>query len=239
MEIASDFAQTVLSSLADQPRSVFKGAGFTARIAIPDYDQHVSNHYKKDLTACRKALGFSHFGVIVEFDQPRVLKVHDDDQRLDENLRALIARFGPCLFRNVHLPEQERVSAQRNIFPNLRFHIDRGSTQVDQISMFWRDPRDPIQAAPRTSSTLLMANHAAYLQALEEGHGEHAFKMNYDFFADKNITGMIGKVLFELPWNAGHGVGEISLLDNRNALHASYYPHASNKGYPISVRYLV
>lgn len=84
-----------------------------------------------------------------------------------------------------------------------------------------------------------MPNHAAYLQALDENHGEHDFKSSYEFFGDTDASALIGKVLFELPWNAGHGVGEIALLDNRKVMHASYYPRASDKGYPISVRYLL
>ncbi len=238
MEIVANLVPAILSALADRPRCVFEGAGCSAHIAVPDYDEHLARHYKRGAGECRKALGFSHFGVVVDFDRPVELKVHDDGG-LDENLRMLLDHFGPVLLRNVQLPAGDRTSAQRNIFPSLKFHIDRGRLQAEQISMFWRDPRDPIQVAPRSSSTLIMPNHAAYLQALDENHGEHDFKSSYEFFGDTDASALIGKVLFELPWNAGHGVGEIALLDNRKVMHASYYPRASDKGYPISVRYLL
>jgi hypothetical protein len=48
----------------------------------------------------------------------------------------------------------------------------------------------------------------------------------------------MGQVLLELGWRAPAGTGEIALLDNRTVLHASYYPRAQQKGYPIAVRYL-
>lgn len=238
MEIAPNLVSLITSALTSDPRSVFEGPGFTAHIAIPDYDEHVATHYKTDVVETRKALQFGHFGVIVDFLESFELTVHNEARHLDEDLRALLARFGPTLLRNVQLPERDRQSSQRNIFPDRKFHIDRAHLQAEQISMFWRDPSDPVQVAPRTSSTLIMANHAASLQAMEEGHGTDALKPSYEFFADTDIGSMIGTVLLELPWDAPHGVGEISLLDNRSVMHASYYPRTSDKGYPISVRYL-
>jgi hypothetical protein len=44
--------------------------------------------------------------------------------------------------------------------------------------------------------------------------------------------------MVELGWRAPEGVGEISLIDNRTVLHASYYARPELEGYPISVRYL-
>lgn len=234
--------QSVLSGLAAQPRASVTGRsdvpGYSARVVIPDYDEYFARYYHHEPNGCLKPAEFRHFGVIVDFDEPVELKVHDAARCLDENLRALLSRFGPILMRNVMLPAPDRLSGQRNIFPDLKFHIDRARTQEEQISMFWRDPRDPVQCAPRTSSTLVLPNQAAYLQALAEGYGEHEFKQSYQLFGKTELEALIGKILLELKWNAGHGVGEVSLLDNRTVMHASYYPLASNKGYPISVRYL-
>lgn len=233
-----NFARSVLSALSDRPRSLFSANGVTAHVAIPDYDQHVAKHYGEDLAGVRKALGFHHFGAIISFEAPLELVVHNEQRQLDGDLRKLVERFGPVLLRNVQLPARDRQSAQRNIFPDLKFHLDRGHLQAEQISMFWRDPRDPVQAAPRTSSTLIMQNHVAALQARTEGHDDPVLKPSYELLAEADTASMIGKTLLELPWNAAHGVGELSLLDNRNVMHASYYPRASDKGYPISVRYL-
>ena len=238
MEVAPDFVSTLLSALTDRPRDVFEGKRFTARIAIPDYDEHVARHYRTPTGEVRKALGFNHFGVIVDFDTPRELRVHNDDRCLDKNLRALLARFGPVLLRNVQLPGRDGKSDQRNIFPDLKFHIDRAGAQAEQISMFWRDPGDPVQREPRSSSTLVMPNFSARCQALEEGYDDHEPTRSYEFFGEANVSALIGKILLELPWDAACGIGEVSLLDNRTVVHASYYPRASDKGYPISVRYL-
>jgi hypothetical protein len=120
----------------------------------------------------------------------------------------------------------------------LSFHIDRGRTQDDNISLFWRDPLDPVQRRPRSSSTLVLANAAAYLQAVKEGHGEHEFKLLYQLFEDEEIAPLLGEVMVELGWRAPEGVGEIALVDNRTVLHASYYARPTLKGYPIAVRYL-
>ena len=54
----------------------------------------------------------------------------------------------------------------------------------------------------------MLANAAAYLQALTEGQGAPA------------------------------GTGEIGLLGNRTVLRASYDPRPKQNGYPIAVRYL-
>ena len=66
----------------------------------------------------------------------------------------------------------------------------------------------PSRAASCRSSTPLLANSAAYLQALREGQGVPA------------------------------STGEIGLLDNRTVLHASYDPRPKQNGYPIAIRYL-
>lgn len=236
------FLKKIRTDLERQPRGqvsgIFAGAPYTARIAIPDYADHLTRHFNEDLATCKRALDHAHFGVIVDFENPVEVEVHNTDQRLNEDLRALVARFGPTLLRNVQLPPGESATAQRNIFPSLKFHIDRGRTQVEQYSLFWRDPLDPEQQAPRTSSTLIMPTHAALLQARSEGRSIEKFDQSYNLFKDGYTDELTGKVVLELAWNASQGTGEISVLDNRTVVHASYYRHMINKGYPISVRYL-
>lgn len=231
-----------LAALQRDPRRPVEGrlngAAYSARIAIPDYGARIEKHYGRQLGALAMDFPFRHFGLAIDFDRPVELAVHDDERRLDDGLRALLHRFGPVTFSNAHLPERVRASGQRNVFQTLSFHIDRGRTQEDSISLFWRDPFDPVQRRPRSSSTLVLANAAAYLQAVEEGHGEHNFKLLYQLFEDAEIDPLIGEVMVELGWRAPEGVGEIALVDNRTVLHASYYAHPTLKGYPIAVRYL-
>ena len=214
------------------------GVAYQARVAIPDYAARIERHYGRDPAGLGVAFGFRHFGLTLAFEAPVELAVHDEARRLDPGLRALVARFGPVVLRNAHLPERERANGQRNVFQSLSFHVDRGLTQGDCISLFWRDPFDPVQQAPRSSSTLVLANAAAYLQALKEGQGAHDFKMLYRLFEAEDLGPLMGQVLVELGWRAPVGTGEIALLDNRTVLHASYYPRPHQKGYPIAVRYL-
>ena len=214
------------------------GASYCARIVIPDYGARIEKHYGRKLSALAIDFPFRHFGLSIDFDKPVELALHEDSRRLDGGLRALLRRFGSLRFRNACLPERLRASAQRNVFQSLSFHIDRGRNQDDNISLFWRDPFDPVQRAPRSSSTLVLANAAAYLQAVEEGQDEHAFKLLYQLFENQEIAPLIGEVMVELDWRAPEGVGEIALVDNRTVLHASYYARPKFKGYPIGVRYL-
>ena len=214
------------------------GAGYCARITIPDYGARVEKHYGRKLGTLGIDFPFRHFGLSIDFDKPVELAAHDEERRVDNGLRALLDRFGPLTLSNAYLPDRVRASGQRNVFKSLSFHIDRGRTQDDNISLFWRDPFDPVQRQPRSSSTLVLAVATAYLQAVKEGQGEHKFKMLYQLFEDEDIDPLIGEVMVELGWRAPEGVGEISLIDNLTVLHASYYARPKFKGYPIAVRYL-
>ena len=215
------------------------GAANTARIIIPNYATRLERHYGRSPSTLGVDFRFRHFGLAVEFEEPVEVAVHDPKRRLDEGLRALVACFGPVTLRNAHLPDRQRMNGQRNVFPSLSFHVDRSRTQDDHTSLFWRDPFDPVQRMPRSSSTLVLANAAAYLQALKEGHREHEFKQLYQLFEAEEIGALVGEVLVELGWRSPQGVGEIALIDNRTVLRASYYPHPEHKGYGISVRYLL
>ncbi len=214
------------------------GSRYTARLAIPNYAKRIAAHYGVALDGIDIPFDFQHFGLVIDFDKPVELQLYDEDRVLDDGLRGLIERFGPIALRNAYLPERSRTEAQRNIFQNLSFHQDRGGTQEDCYSLFWRDPFDPVHWAARTSSTLFLANVVAYLQALREGHGKHEFKGLYKLFENEEVPALVGEVLFEQPWQAPEGTGEISVLDNRTVLHASYYARDIDKGYPIGVRYL-
>lgn len=214
------------------------GSRYRARIAIPNYGERIAAHYGRALGRIHIPFSYRHFGILVEFETPVELQVYDEDRVLDARLRTLMERFGPVMFRNAYLPERERAGGQRNIFPSLSFHLDRGATQADCYSLFCRDPFDAQQREPRSSSTLILANVAAYLQALKEGQEEHDFRALYQLFGEEDITSLFGKTLIDQSWSAPEGTGEITILDNRTVLHASYYAREIDKGYPIGVRYL-
>ncbi len=211
---------------------------YNAAIAIRNYDARLERHYGQSIAGVGLEGRFRHFGLVLEFENPAEIALHDDGRRLDDGIRALVERYGPVLFRNAYLSDRAREGCQRNVFKSLSFHLDRGSTQADHYSLFWRDPFDAVTRMPRTSTTLVISNIAAYLQAVREGAGPHVFRQRYELFQPKVPNGLIGELLFELPWSAPEGTGEIAVLDNRTVLHASYYVHAHERGYPIAVRYL-
>jgi len=235
-------APEALADLVRSPDSPITGravgADFTAHLAIPHYRAHLTRHFGTDPTSVGLGFDFDHFGVEIEFAAPAEIALYDDERTLDAGLRGIVARFGPAVLRNAYLPVRSRVGGQRNISQSLSFHVDRGATQADGYSLFQRDPFDPVQQAPRGSSTLILANAAAYLQALKEGAAPHAFRLRYSLFEDEDIAALTGRVLFEQPWNVPAGTGELVVLDNRTVLHASYYARPTGKGYPIGVRYL-
>ena len=247
-------AEPALDALAKTPLQPIEGkvngSAFQARIGIPAYAENVARHYNgicggKLEQLCRKIEippAFPNFGLVCEFDRPVELAVHDDDLTLDEGLRRIIDRFGPIIIYNASLPTDARREAQRNIFPNLNFHFDRGPNQPTQYSLFFRDPADPVQVKPRESSTVFVANVVAHLQYAKEGHfrpEDKPWRSRYDIFTEEeDFDGLVGDIVLEHAWNRPEGTGEISLLFNRTVLHASYYRKTNTKGYPIGVRYL-
>ena len=149
-----------LASLQRYPRTPVKGrvngANYIARLLIPDYAKHLEQHYGRSVGALDIDFPFRHFGLSVAFETPVELAIHDDERRLDPGLRTLLGRYGPVTFTNASLPPGTSVSEQRNVFKSLSFHTDRSRIQDDNITLFWRDPSDPIQCEPRTSSTLVL-----------------------------------------------------------------------------------
>lgn len=241
--------QTVTNLLA-APKSTatgqYNGVGYRATTGISDFERKITDHYAdfipEDLASvCRQAgmtFDFPSFGLIVEFEKPVQTTLYDDEHVLDINAKEAITRFGTLIFRNAYLTEKFRNQGQRNIFPDLHFHLDRGSNQDNQYSLFCRDPFDAVQKHPRQSSTLITANIIAYLQSQKEGRapkqGQQA--LYKDLFKNEDLSTQIGNTILEQAWTAPEGTGEICLIDNRLVLHASYY--RGGQGYPIGVRYL-
>ena len=238
---------TALDSLGRQSRSSVRGSAggseFQDGIVIPGYPENIARHFAGLIdgtleSMCRKAsvpVPHQDFGLTIDFDRPLEIKIYDQAYVLDRLLRKMIARFGPVVLRNVYMSEKCRAEGQRNIFPHLSFHLDRGYNQDKQYSLFCRDPFDEVQKDPRRSSTLVAGNMVCYLQKMLEADGAASpLGAQCDLFKGGNLG--IGEIVLEQAWNAPMATGEICIIDNRTVMHASLYK--PSKGYPIGVRYL-
>ena len=247
----STFCQTV-TALDTSPVSVvrgtFLGTGFEATVGIRDYGRQIESFFA-DIPRggldylCRHAnipFAFTHFGLIVRFERPLRLALYDHEKHLDVSIKDLIRRFGPMVLENAVSCAADQGEAQRNIFPHLDFHVDRGRNQPNQYSLYSRDPSDPAQREPRGSSTVFVANIVGHLQALKEGvidETQEGTKALYHIFQKRGAAeDALGRVMFGHPWKAPAGTGELVVIDNRTVLHASY--HRPRKGWPIGTRYL-
>jgi hypothetical protein len=179
---------------------------------------------------------------MIAFANSTELECHDDEMVLDEGLRQLIARVGAVIIRNAYMVAKFRDRGHRNRFPHLNFHIDRSVNQPTQYSMYTRNPFDDEQKYPRTSSTLFVPSIVANLQAVKEQQpnaaSDKGIRNTYTLFTDEDMSQILNNIVLEHSWDQPQGVGEISMLDNRTSLHASYYRHPAEKGYKIGVRYL-
>ena len=243
-----------LSQLTNKPMSSIEGnfsnARYSARLALPEYAKRLVEHYndllRGDLYGYASQVeipfSFRHYGLIIQFNEPVSLELHDDDMVLDEGLRHIIAQVGAVIIRNAYMVARFRDRGHRNRFPHLNFHIDRSVNQPTQYSMYTRNPFDEEQKYPRTSSTLFIPSIVGNLQAVREGlvsaKSEKGLRGTYTLFTRENPDTFLDKVVLEHAWDEPEGVGEISMLDNRTSLHASYYRDPSVKGYKIGVRYL-
>jgi hypothetical protein len=249
------FDTRAFASLSAQPardlRGGFQGIGYGARIAVRDYDRIITRHYRAiapDGLAAACSLADIHFdtpqfGLVIAFDDPAEVAVHDGDLVLDQSIRALVAQFGAVFLRNATIAGAARERFHRNIFPHLKFHVDRGPTSSNQHSCFTRDPDDPAQREPRRSSTLFIANIVAWLEEVRTSRAdpglERGTRASYDLFQNGQAAKLFGKIILEQAWNAPAGTGEIAIIDNRTVLHATYDKHKKRRGYPIGTRYLI
>jgi hypothetical protein len=178
----------------------------------------------------------------MHFDKPVEALMYDESMALHDVPRQMVRAFGPLILKNVYLSPDNREQGHRAISKNLNFHFDRGAHQEEQHSLYYRDPFDPIQAEPRISSTLFIANIVASLQKItEEGINSidrTGVQGHYLIFGKQKMEEVLNNIIIEHRWDEPTGIGEISLLDNRTALHASYYRTRGEKGYKIGVRYL-
>ncbi len=229
----------------------FQGIGYKARVAVPDYDHIIAHHYRTtapDGLAAACSLADIHFdtpqfGLIIDFDDPAELAVHDGDLVLDDSIRTLVAQFGAVFLHNATIAGTSREKFHRNIFPHLKFHVDRGPTSINQHSCFTRDPDDPVQREPRRSSTLFIANIVAWLEMVRTSRAdpksERGTRASYELFQEGKAAKLFGKIILEQAWEAPLGIGEIAIIDNRTVLHATYDKQKKLRGYPIGARYLI
>ncbi|NQU68898.1 MAG: hypothetical protein HQ514_00025 [Rhodospirillales bacterium] len=245
----ADFEQ-LLSWPSDKIEGSLRGIPYTAHIALPKYNEAIYHHFRGIIpdglpAACSQAdisFGLPKFGLVVNFQSMAEIPVHGEDMMLDDGIRSLVAQFGPVILRNAVMSQNARVRFHRNIFPHLRFHVDRGPTASNQYSCFTRDPDDADQRPPRASSTLFMANIVAWLEMVRSGLSapgdERGTRPSYDLFDGADMSRLLGKIVLEQPWSEPAGTGEIVVLDNRTTLHATYHKDGETKGYRIGARYL-
>lgn len=246
-----------LRILAEKPEEVvfskFLDVPFHAKLIIPHFHANTQTHYQEwvdqevneVIHSQKLPKSFEHLGIHISFDQPTEIHLYDEAMQMRGNLHKLIEQFGMIVFKNGHLCEEHRNQGHRNRFPHLHFHRDRNENQPTPYSLFCRDPFDEEQREPRLSSTLFTTYLVAHLQARKEEQTTVMEQMgtssHYDLFKDEEKEGKVrplfGQIIHEHPWNEPTGVGEITIMDNRTLLHASYYRHFE-KGYRIGVRYL-
>jgi hypothetical protein len=256
MPVTFDPDPDLVSRLTRHPDQIFNGAmggsRYTARIAIPNYQDRIRSHYKAELgnttldelgqqLGCPP--GFRHFGIILKFEGRTNVALSDHRGHLMPSMRALIDAFGPIVLHNACVELTSETAEQRNIFPHMRFHFDRSALQESQISLFSRDPDDAEQRFPRQSSTLFVANIVAWLQSVRQGISRNdqspTLRASYDLFGEENARPSFGDVIFEQPWNEPEGTGELCVIDNRTVLHASFHGDLRGKGWRIGARYLI
>jgi hypothetical protein len=253
--LTNQFDDATLATLFADPegevQGLFDGIPYTARIAIPHYGERISSFYKGILpnglrAACigaRIPFDLPHFGLVVTFADAAEIALHDADLQLNEKVRALVGRYGPVIFRNAHIERDVRKMFHRNIFPHLRFHVDRGPSMPNQFSCFTRDPFDAEQRHPRTSSTLFIANIVSWLELVRSGGckpgEETGVRPSTNLFERTAMAPLFGEIILEQPWSEPEGTGEIAVIDNRTMLHATYHKDGMTGGYRIGARYLV
>lgn len=246
----ADF-EHLMNRPGDEIQGSLNGISFTATVAFPRYHQNIFEHYSAIIpdglpAACSRAeipFGLPKFGLVVNFQSAAEIYIHGEDMVLADGIKDLVAQFGPVILRNAVVTENARDRFHRNIFPHLRFHVDRGPSAPNQYSCFTRDPDDPEQRIPRASSTAFIANIVGWLELVRSGRcdpdNELGVRPSYDLWEGRDMSSLLGNVILEQPWSEPAGVGEIAVVDNRTTLHATYHKDGRTKGYRIGARYLI
>lgn len=234
----STFLELVDRDCFEKSDVLFADAVSSAEVIIPNYSSIVADHFGVPRADQNDSGMFRHFGARIVFDEPTLYPIYDAQWVLDPQIKLLVKQFGVVLLNNVYLGLKERNEGQRNIFPHLAFHLDRGPGFDNQYSLFVRDPYDPIQKFPRKSSTLILPYPATFLQAEKEKKEIKGNEARIDLFKEEEIVPLLNQIMVHQPWTAPEGVGELCVFDNRTVYHASYYRKKFDRGYQIGVRYL-
>jgi hypothetical protein len=241
------------STLKRHPQKIFPtkilGKLCSVGIIIPYHLQKLKQFYKPNILTsieiAQRDSGITydtlHFGLCICFEQSTELHLHDSNMELEQGLKHLIREFGVVIIKNAFLDSESRDLGHRAKFPHLKFHYDRTQLQPTVYSVYTRNPFDVEQKQPRIASTLFAPNIVAYLQSLKEqnyrGVSNKGVLSNYDLFFDENMENVTSNIVVEHKWNEPEGIGELSMIDNRTVLHASFYRDGLHPGYRIGVSY--
>ena len=242
LDPANCFSRENIKNLIKNPCKplVLKIGSNTVRcsIAIADIAGKIKKHFAKfpETDEQLKNMSFKHFGFIVESEKEINLDIFDKDLNLNPHLKYIIDTLGVCSIKNIKLENPAKKEFQKNIFPDLMFHIDRGRHFDNQYSLFYRNPDDPKHRLPRTTTSLIMPNAAAHLQAIKENCLTPSSHINSKLFTNVPAGPAIDEYMVEQKWDAPELNGEICFFDNRTVMHASY--HHGDFGYQIAVQYL-
>jgi len=251
LSINSKNLQHLTAHPQDTIESHLKGNMLRTHLGIINYISKINTYYSKFIKGntqqlCHKAqiphaFGFNHFGLIIEFEKATEVAIHDEDLKLVKDFRQLVERYGVVIIRNAYMCSTHRSQVHMNIFPHLNFHRDRNDQHDNKYTLFTRDPFNPEHKEPRPSSTLIIDNAVAYLQCMKEGgleKNESGRRSHYMLFENEDVPSLFNDIVFEIPWDAPSGTGEIGIINNRTVLHSSYRKHIGEKGYAIGARYL-
>lgn len=246
----ADIVRQLLKNPSGTVEGEINGKHCTFRIVSPYYVELISKYYDQQLLydlnyyhdRLKIPILFSHFGLGIDFSEPTELHLHDEEMTLPDSLKVLLKIFGALILRNVYLDSNVRDMGHRNRFPQLNFHVDRIPSQLSYYSVYTRNPFDEEQKNPRTSSTLFIPMLVAYFQALSEGKtsilSDEGLINNVVLYNEDSVKQILNTVAVQHTWDQPVGTGEISIINNCNVMHSSYYPDIHKKGYRIGVRYL-
>lgn len=249
-QLNTPWLQKMLHTPLVPQQDQLSGTPYKASIAIPNQQKIIEDHYGEIIQGslsqfCQQrgiSSGFKHFGIIIEFEKPIELQIHNNELMLHEPLKHLINATGAVIIKNAYLCEKDRAIGHRNRFPHLNFHIDRSSGQPDHYSAYSRDPFDAEQQYPREASTLFIPNLVAYLQAIKEGNIDpnkpYQQLPTHSIFKNEDPQPLFDKLILQHAWSEPEGTGELSMLDNNTVYHSSYYNDQKKRSYKIGVRYL-
>ncbi len=250
--IKLEISASILGGLLARPTvsASVRLAGIPCKLelAVPHYAREIGAHYRElirgDVAAFARKVDvappFEHFGLVVRFASEVELCAYElraGVVTLDASIRELVRVFGPVSFRNAVLPKAQRDDGHKGRFQHLNFHIDRSGNQVDQYSVYTRNPADSEQRPPRTSSTLFISNLVAYLQNLKETGERGPLHSNHTLFSSETLDTLLGRIIFAQLWNEPEGTGEVVVQDNRYVRHASCYANPFAKSWRLGVRF--